>query len=91
MPPRNRQVVSSPEPEPSLTPLQAATSQENFNLDDVPDGDEPGHSDSDRDVGVNDPDAIPMPKGKGAPDIHYFYEKTKDYMVCKLCRYVSYR
>jgi hypothetical protein len=91
MAPRSCQVVSSPEPKPSSPHLQAATPQESFNLADVPGSDNnPSHSDSDCSVGINDPDAVPMPKTR-APDIQFFFDKTTEAkIVCKECRYVSY-
>ena len=75
MAPRTRRVVSSPE-------------RENINLDDVPDGDEPAHSD----IGpgdINDPDAVRISSKAGA-DVRFFFDKTGDKTVCRECRYVSY-
>jgi len=84
MAPHNRRIVS-----PDLEPASpAAIPEEIFNLDDVPGNDNPD-SDFGRDVGVNDPDTIPMPKS-GALDIHYFFDKTGEKIVCKECRYVAY-
>lgn len=80
MAPHNRRIVS-----PDLEP---ASPTENFNLDDVPGNDNPD-SDSGHDVGVNDPDAVPMPK-TGAVDIRYFFDKTGERAVCKVCLYVAY-
>src|SRR5216684_3146407 len=37
------------------------------------------------DLRVNNPD-LPAPKMKSAADIHYFFEKWGDKMVCMVCR-----
>ncbi len=37
------------------------------------------------DLGVNNLD-LPVPKMKSAADIHYFFEKCGDKMVCMVCR-----
>ena len=37
------------------------------------------------DLGVNNPDLL-APKMKSAADIHYFFEKCGDKMVCMVCR-----
>ena len=44
-----------------------------------------GGSDSDFDVQANDPDAIKLGKS-GPPEISYFFEKTKEFHICKFCR-----
>src|SRR5258707_10813188 len=37
------------------------------------------------DLGVNNPN-LPVPKMKSAADIHYFFEKCGNKMVCMVCR-----
>ena len=44
-----------------------------------------GDSDSNFDVQANDPDAIKLGKS-GPPEISYFFEKTKEFRICKFCR-----
>ena len=39
-------------------------------------------------IHINDPDAVPSPKG-GAGDINYFFDRSGDNVVCKVCRQVS--
>ena len=34
---------------------------------------------------VNDPDTIPLPKTT-ANDVHYFFDKSREKVICKLCR-----
>jgi len=65
---RNRQIVSSPEPEPALPSL--VPSSRSTDLQPSP-GDVLGSDKSAHDVGINDPDTVPiLPKtGAGAPDI----------------------
>ena len=82
----NRCIVSSPEPEPalpSLAPLSWST--------DLPSpGDISGGDKSAHDIGINDPDAIPIPHKTGAADIQFFFDKTGSKAVCKECRWVLY-
>jgi len=100
MPRLARQTVPPPEPGTSLPSLvpgsRPADSQERFDLGDVSgsdgpaDGDrgrdESAHSDHSRDLGINNPDAIPKSKRNTAPDIEYFFDRTGTRNVCKLCR-----
>jgi len=79
---RNRRIVSSPEPKPaspSLAPSLQST--------DLPSpGDVSGGDKSAHDVGINDPDAVPIPHKTGAADIQFFFDKTGSKAVCKECR-----
>jgi len=81
------QVVNPLEPTPSLPSpapaLQPVNSQESFALDDVSGGDQPGSDYGG--IGVNNPNAIAMPKGNIAPDILYFFNKSGDKAKCKEC------
>jgi hypothetical protein len=90
----NTQAVTSSEAVPSspnLVPipqpidLKASTSQDISHPDDVLDNNKRAYSNSDFDVEANDPDAINMPKD-GPPEILYFYKKTKEFYICKICR-----
>jgi hypothetical protein len=90
----NTQAVTSLEAAPSssnLVPtsqpvdLEASTPQDSSHPDDVLDNNERAHSNSNFDVEANDPDAINMHKD-GPPEIPYFYEKTKEFCICKICR-----
>jgi len=79
---RNCCIVSSPEPEPaspSLAPSSRSTDLPS--LGDVPGGDESAHN-----VGINNPDAVPIPHKTGAADIQFFFDKTGSKAVCKECR-----
>jgi len=82
---RNHQIVSSPEPKPALPSLVPSSHSTNLqpSLGDVSGSDESAHN-----VGINDPDAIPiLPKtGAGAPDIQFFFDKSGSKTVCKECR-----
>ena len=40
---------------------------------------------------INDPDAVPLLKKTTARDVLYFFEKTDDKSVCKICRQVLLR
>ena len=82
---RNHRIVSSPEPEPALPSL--APSSHSTDLQPSL-GDVLGSNKSAHDVGINDPDAIPiLPKtGAGAPDIQFFFDKSGSKTVCKECR-----
>jgi hypothetical protein len=64
--------------------MQASALQdrENLNRGDVSDSDEPDHG---LDVHVNNPDVAPTSR-KIAADIHYFFDKTGDKVVCKECK-----
>jgi hypothetical protein len=87
-------------PETKTSTLQ---DEEQFNLDAISgseDDHEPLQGDHDYDADspaqgensgdhVNDPDAAPMPKVI-ARDILYFYDKSGDKVVCRICRQVSY-
>jgi hypothetical protein len=97
MPPRkppNRRAVPPPDPKPSLpspastslpADLQASTSQDNFDLDNVSGSDESDRGDV---VEINNPDTAPTLRQRSqfAPDILYFYDKTGDLSICKECR-----
>ena len=51
-------------------------------------GDVSGSNKSAHDIGINDPDAVPiLPKtGTGTPDIQFFFDKSGSKTVCKECR-----
>jgi hypothetical protein len=65
--------------------LQTTESQESFALDDISGSDAPTHSDRGQDVGVNNPDAIRMRKGREA-DIKFYFDQSGLNAVCKECR-----
>jgi len=82
---RNCQIVSSLEPKPtspSLAPSSRSTDLQP-SLGDVLGSDKSAHN-----IGINDPDAVPiLPKtGTGAPDIQFFFDKSGSKTVCKECR-----
>jgi len=81
----NCRIVSSPEPEPaspSLVPSSRSTDLQP-SLGDVLGSDKSSHN-----VGINNPDAVPIPPktGAGAPDIQFFFDKSGSKTVCKECR-----
>jgi len=81
----NRRIVSSPEPKPaspSLVPSSHSTDLQP-SLGDVLGSDKSAHN-----VGINNPDAVPIPPktGAGAPDIQFFFDKSGSKTVCKECR-----
>jgi hypothetical protein len=80
-------IPSSPNLVPALqlTDLKASTSQDSSHPDNVPDNNKGAHSNSDFDIEANDLDAINMPKD-GPSKILYFYKKTKEFCICKICR-----
>jgi len=82
---RNRRIVTSPEPEPASPSL--APSSRSTDLQPSP-GDVSGSDESAHNIGINDPDAVPIPRktGAGAPDIQFFFDKTGSKTVCKECR-----
>lgn len=77
--------------------------EEQFDLDAISGSEDdyaPPHSDHGSDANstaqventgdhVNDPDTAPVPKST-AHDILYFYDKSGDKVVCKICRRISY-
>src|SRR5229473_1795611 len=82
--------------EPTVVP------EESFNLNDISGSDDDDNNSANdptdhscnhvkattakrADLGVNNPD-LPAPKMKSAADIHYFFEKCGDKMVCVVCR-----
>ena len=82
---RNHRIVSSPEPKPaspSLAPSSCSTDLQP-SLGDVSGSDESAHN-----VGINDPDAVPiLPKTSAStPDIQFFFDKSGSKTVCKECR-----
>ena len=81
----NRQIVSSPEPEPALPSLAASLHSTDLqpSLGNVLGSNESAHN-----VGINNPDAVPIPPktGAGAPDIQFFFDKSGSKTVCKECR-----
>ena len=99
MPPHTRRVVYSPEPEnppslpsPAVPPPQPAGRQasivrdgESFDLDNISGSDEPEPGDQVPIVVVNDPDVIKHPP-KSSADIIYFFDKSGEKIVCKICR-----
>lgn len=83
MPPRRR-VVTPSEPKtasPSPGPASQPADREFFGVDDVSGSDDSDHGD----VGVNDPDTIPIPQG-GAGAYRYFFDKSGVRTVCRVCR-----
>ena len=79
------------------TKTGALQDEDLFNLNAISGGEdnyEPVDHDGDADptagrgdirIQLNDPDAVPMPKST-ASDIHYFFKKTKQSIVCKVCK-----
>jgi len=100
MPRSTCQTVPPPEPGPALPSpvagLQPADSQERFDLGDVSGSngpasgnrgcDESTHSDCSCDLGINNPDIIPKSSKNVAPNIKYFFDRTRTRNICKLSR-----
>ena len=89
MPPRSRsrRIVVSPASDPSLPsepPSEPADTQpsdlERFDIDNVSGSD-------DGNIEVNNPD-VPKLSGNIAKDIDFFFDKTSNNIICKLCRYI---
>jgi len=81
----NHWIVFSPEPKPTLPSL--APSLCSTDLQPSP-GDVSGSNESAYNVGINNPNAVPIPPktGAGTPDIQFFVDKSGSKTICKVCR-----
>ena len=84
------------------TRVPAGDDDDDFDLDDVSSADEDEDNEDDvpincarnndrattskaADSGVNNPD-LPPPKQSSAADVHYFFKRVRDKVVCVVCR-----
>lgn len=96
MPPRTRRAItplaserSSPSPAPALQPQAPSTSHDNSDPGDVTDASDSDDSEPAQDgysLYVNNPDVIPILPKSRTPEIDFFYDKTLENVICRVCR-----